>query len=326
MPQRAAIPYIRRMKNIVVLGGSGFVGAPVCEHLVRAGWQLTVPTRRRRHAQGIQHLPGLTVLEMDVHDEAALTAAMAGHSAVLNLVAILHGDAAAFDRVHVQLVEKIARACVANGVGHLVHISALGADPARAGTAPSNYLRSKSAAEAVLVRTAQTTQGHPPLRVSVLRPSVIFGAHDQFMNVFAKLQAIFPVIPLAGADARFQPVWVCDVAQAVLQVLSMQAGGGVRTWELVGPDVLRLRDLVHMAGVFSGAGGGRGRPIVGLPMWAARIQAFVMERAPGAPLMSRDNLDSMRVDNVATPGMPGLESLGIRAAALAPVARAYLRR
>ncbi|NBX05331.1 MAG: complex I NDUFA9 subunit family protein [Betaproteobacteria bacterium] len=310
------------MKNIFVLGGSGFVGAHVCEQLVRAGWQITVPTRRRRHAQGIQHLPGLTVLEMDVHDEAALTRAMAGHSAVLNLVAILHGDAAAFARTHVQLAEKISRACAVNGVSELVQISALGADPARAETAPSHYLRSKSAAEAVLVRASAAQTG---LRVSVLRPSVIFGSNDQFMNVFAKLQAIFPFIPLAGADARFQPVW--DVAQAVVRVLSVPPGsGGVHTWELVGPDVLRLRDLVHMAGVFSGAGAGKGRPIVGLPMWVARIQAFVMELAPGAPVMSRDNLDSMRVDNVATPGMPGLAELGIRAAALEPVARAYLRR
>ena len=318
------MPYSRRMKNIFVLGGSGFVGAHVCEQLVRAGWQITVPTRRRRHAQGIQHLPGLTVLEMDVHDEAALTRAMAGHSAVLNLVAILHGDAAAFARTHVQLAEKISRACAANGVSQWVQISALGADPARAETAPSHYLRSKSAAEAVLVRASAAQAG---LRVSVLRPSVIFGAKDQFLNVFAKLQAIFPFIPLAGADARFQPVWVCDVAQAVVRVLSVPPGsGGVHTWELVGPDVLRLRDLVHMAGVFSGAGAGKGRPIVGLPMWVARIQAFVMELAPGAPVMSRDNLDSMRVDNVATPGMPGLAELGIRAAALEPVARAYLRR
>lgn len=310
------------MKNIFVLGGSGFVGAHVCEQLARAGWQITVPTRRRRHAQAIQHLPGLTVLEMDVHAEQALTQAMAGHSAVVNLVAILHGNAAAFARAHVELAEKITRACTANGVSQLVHISALGADPAHAGRAPSHYLRSKSAAEAVLDRASAAQAG---LRVSVLRPSVIFGANDQFMNVFAKLQAIFPVIPLAGADARFQPVWVCDVAQAVVRVLDQPPpGSGVRTWELVGPEVLRLRDLVHMAGVFSGAGAGKGRPIVGLPMWAARIQAFAMELAPGAPLMSRDNLDSMRVDNVATAGMPGLADLGITPSALEPLARAYL--
>ena len=318
------MPYSRRMKNIFVLGGSGFVGAHVCEQLVRAGWLVTVPTRRRVKAQAIQHLPGLTVLEMDVHDEAALTRAVAGHSAVVNLVAILHGDATAFARTHVQLAEKIARACVANGVSQLVQVSALGADPARAEAAPSNYLRSKSAAEGVL---AKASAAHPALRVSVLRPSVIFGANDQFMNVFAKLQAIFPFIPLAGADARFQPVWVCDVAQAVVRVLDLPpVGSGVRIWELVGPDVLRLRDLVHMAGVFSGAGAGKGRPVIGLPMWAARIQAFAMELAPGAPLMSRDNLDSMRVDNVATPGMPGLAQLGITPAALEPVARVYLKR
>jgi NADH dehydrogenase len=191
-------------------------------------------------------------------------------------------------------------------------------------TAPSYYLRSKSAAEAVLVQVASASDA---LRVSLLRPSVIFGANDQFMNVFAKLQSIFPFIPLAGADARFQPVWVCDVAQAIVRVLALPPGGGsVHTWELVGPDVMRLRDLVHIAGVLSGAGAGKGRPIFGLPMWAARIQAFFMELAPGAPLMSRDNLDSMLVDNVATAGMPGLAQLGITAAAIEPVARGYLGR
>ena len=318
------MPYSRGMKNIFVLGGTGFVGAHVCEQLVRAGWQITVPTRRRVNAQAIQHLPGLTVLELDVHDEAALTRAMAGHSAVINLVAILHGDAATFAKIHVHLVEKIARACLANGVAQLVHVSALGADSARMTTAPSYYLRSKSAAEAVLVQVASASDA---LRVSLLRPSVIFGANDQFMNVFAKLQAVFPFIPLAGADARFQPVWVCDVAQAIVRVLALPPGGGaVHTWELVGPDVMRLRDLVHIAGVLSGAGAGKGRPIFGLPMWAARIQAFFMELAPGAPLMSRDNLDSMLVDNVATAGMPGLAQLGITAAAIEPVARGYLSR
>jgi len=318
------MPYSRGMKNIFVLGGTGFVGAHVCEQLVRAGWQITVPTRRRVNAQAIQHLPGLTVLELDVHDEAALTGAMVGHSAVINLVAILHGDAATFAKIHVHLVEKIARACLANGVAQLVHVSALGADSALMTTAPSYYLRSKSAAEAVLVQVASASDA---LRVSLLRPSVIFGANDQFMNVFAKLQSIFPFIPLAGADARFQPVWVCDVAQAIVRVLALPPGGGaVHTWELVGPDVMRLRDLVHIAGALSGAGAGKGRPIFGLPMWAARIQAFFMELAPGAPLMSRDNLDSMLVDNVATAGMPGLAQLGITAAAIEPVARGYLGR
>ena len=315
--------YSQRMKNILVLGGSGFVGAHVCEQLVRAGWTITVPTRRRVNAQAIQHLPGLTVLELDIHDQAALTRAMAGHTAVVNLVAILHGNAQAFERAHVQLAEKIAQACVANGVAQLVHISALGADPAHRDTAPSRYLRSKSAAEAVLV---QALAGQTDMRLSVLRPSVIFGARDKFLNVFAALQAVFPVIPLAGADARFQPVWVCDVAQAVVRVLALPPGDArVRTWELVGPQVMRLRELVHLAGVLSGAGGGHGRPIFGLPMWLARIQAFLMELAPGAPMMSRDNLDSMRLDNVASPHMPGLAELGIHAAALEPVASTYLR-
>ena len=317
------MPYSRRMKNIFVLGGSGFVGAHVCEQLVRAGWLVTVPTRRRVKAQAIQHLPGLTVLEMDVHDEAALIRAVAGHSAVVNLVAILHGDATAFARTHVQLAEKIARACVANGVSQLVQVSALGADPARAEAAPSNYLRSKSAAEGVL---AKASAAHPALRVSVLRPSVIFGANDKFLNVFARLQALFPVMPLACADARFQPLWVEDVASAVLGSLKqgLEQAPALRVYELAGTEVYTLRQLVQFAARNSGINQGRGRPVIGLPLWMGRIQAFMLGLMPGEPVMSQDNLDSMQLDNVASGGLPGLAALGITASSLQAIGPQYL--
>ena len=140
------------MKHILVLGGTGFVGAHVCEKLVRAGFRVSVPTRRAVNARKVQHLPGLTVLECNVHDEAALTKAMAGADAVVNLVAILHGTPEAFDRVHRQLPEKIARACRAKGVRHLVHISALGTDHRAPQNCPSNYLRSKGRGEAALMQ------------------------------------------------------------------------------------------------------------------------------------------------------------------------------
>jgi len=315
------------MKNVLVLGGSGFVGAHVCEKLVRQGYTVTVPTRRRSNAQGIQHLPQLTVLELDVHNQAALQRAVAGHDVVVNLVAILHGSQAAFHKAHVELPQKLVRACAAAGVKQLVHVSALGADAQQPDAAPSMYLRSKGQGEAALMQAAKGgADGGTAFALTVLRPSVIFGAEDKFLNLFAKLQKVFPFMPLAGAHAKFQPVWVQDVAAAVVCSLQDRAAAlpNPRVVELCGPDVYTLKELVQMAGQFSGANAGRGRPVLPLPRWAGYLQALCMECLPGAPLMSRDNLDSMKVDNVHTSGMPGLQSLGITHAALQPIAQQYL--
>ena len=315
------------MKNIMVLGGTGFVGAHVCEKLVRQGFNVTVPTRRRRNAQRVQHLPSVTVLELNVHNEAALTQALAGHDAVVNLVAILHGTPAAFDKAHVVLPQALARACAANGVHRLVHISALGANDQRPGTAPSEYLRSKGRGEAVLLHPAVSA---PVLDVTVLRPSVIFGAEDKFLNLFAKLQAVFPVMPLACAGAKFQPVWVEDVADAVVHCLvrpvAIHAAQALpRIVEACGPDVFTLKELVQLSARLAGINEGLGRPVLALPVALGRLQAWMMELAPGEPLMSRDNLDSMRQDNVASGQLPGLGALGIRPGALEPIAAQYLR-
>lgn len=314
------------MQSILVLGGTGFVGTQVCKQLVQLGLGVTLPTRRSSSARHLQHLPGVTVLEMNVHDEAALARAAAGHDAVVNLIAILHGNAAAFDKAHVVLPQKLARVCQAQAVGKLVHVSALGVNDARPGLAPSEYLRSKGRGEAVLHRAAADTA----LELTILRPSVIFGAQDKFLNLFARLQAVFPVMPLAGAHARFQPVWVDDVATAVVRSLQrsmvhQSPGAAMRIVEACGPEVFTLKELVQMAAQLSGVNHGRGRPVMALPDGLARLQAMLMEMAPGPTLMSRDNLDSMKVDNVASGLLPGLQALGITPAALKPIARGYLR-
>jgi len=306
------------MKRILLLGGTGFVGRHVCEHLARLGWSMTVPTRRAANASAVQHLPRLTVLEADVHDEATLRQLLVGHDAVINLVAILHGDDAAFQRTHVELPEKLARACLSTGVKRLLHVSALGAEPGAADTAPSRYLRSKSRGEALLQQAA--AQG---LQLTVLRPSVIFGADDRFLNLFAALQRVFPVMPLAGARARFQPVWVEDVARALVHCLQDTRTIGL-TYELGGPSVHTLKELVQLAGRAAGIRQGRGRPVIPLPMAIGRVQALMMELAPGQPLMSRDNLDSMKIDNVLTGRVPGFAALGITPTGPAAVAPAYL--
>ncbi len=313
------------MKKVFILGGTGFVGARVCAQMLQQGWFVTVPTRSLGKAGPVA--AGLTRLELDVHDEAALTRALLGQDAVVNLVAILHGTLAQFQHVHVSLVEKLARACVAAGVKQLVHVSAIGVSAQQPLSAPSMYLRSKGQGEAALLRAAGLSEP-PAFALTILRPSVIFGAQDKFLNVFASLQKKLPLMPLAGAGARFQPVWVEDVASAVQRSLTRDAlamrMGAAMIVEACGPDVFTLRELVQIAARLSGVRGGRGRPVLALPNWLARVQATLMERLPGEPVMSRDNLDSMKLDNVASGALPGLDALGIKVTALAGIAAAYL--
>ena len=297
--------------RIVLLGGTGFVGRATCARLVAAGGgggtQLVVPTRRLSHGRGVQFLPTVELVQANVHDTAQLARSLRGAQAVVNLVAILHGSAADFEQVHVALPKRLAAICRGEGVRRIVHVSALGASP----QAPSHYLRSKAAGEQAL-RDAG-------LELTVLRPSVIFGAEDRLLNLFAALQSVAPFVPLAGARARFQPVWVEDVAEAIVRCLQRRDTIG-QTLQCAGPKVFTLAELVHLAGSLAG----HPRPVLPLPDSLARLQALLLESLPGSPLMSRDNLDSMQVPNVATPGQPGLQALGIEPASLEAVAPTYL--
>lgn len=296
-------------QRIAVLGGTGFVGRSICEQLMRrsAAGAIVVPTRRAMHANVVLALPTVEVRVADVHDDAALRSVLAGCDAVINLVAILHGSVAAFEQVHVALPRRLAAACVAAGIRRVLHISALGVGD----QAPSAYLRSKTAGEAALRAAA--------LDLTLFRPSLIFGAQDHLLNLFARLQALFPVMPLAGGNARIQPVWVEDVAEAIVRSLDTPATIG-QTIECTGPEVFTLADLVRLAGRWSG----HERPILPLPMPLGRLQALLMECLPGTPLMSRDNLDSLKAPNVASGKLPGLASLGIVPASLAQIAPTYL--
>jgi uncharacterized protein YbjT (DUF2867 family) len=299
------------MKKVLILGGTGFVGWHLCEKLIEAQYEVTVVTRRSSNARHLLTLPMLEIVEADVYDSAALARVLAGHDAVVNLIAILHGSEDAFEKAHVALPQTLVRACEASGVRRVVHVSALGASL----TSASKYQRSKARGEAVLITSE--------LDVTVLRPSVMFGAGDQFLNTFAKLQQFFPVIPLAGSQARFQPVWVDDVASALLRCLQDSSTVG-QVFEICGPEVFTLKQLVELAGRWAGVNGGRGRTVLGLPAPLARLQAALMELAPGDPMLTRDNLDAMKVDNVATGWLPGLSALGIKPAALAAIAPSYL--
>lgn len=298
-------------ERILVLGGTGFVGRSVCEKLVErqggAGRGIVVPTRRLGHGRHLQMLPGLQLVEADLHDDAQLARLVAGCDAVVNLVAVLQGDEQRFRHVHVELPRRVAAACRTAGVKRLVHVSALGV----AENAPSQYLRSKAQGEKVLKEAG--------LDLTVLRPSLIFGAHDRLLNLFAAMQAVAPLVPLAGADSRYQPVWVDDVARAVVRCLDDPSTIG-QTYECAGPDVLTLRQIVQSAGRWAG----HPRAVIGLPGTLATLQAVAMELLPGEPLMSRDNLASMRVPNVASGTLPGLAALGIQPAAMAAIAPGYL--
>ncbi len=293
------------MKKIVITGGTGFVGRSVCERLFEqsAGCRLVVPTRRRANGRELLPLPTVDLIECDLHDPKALRAVLAGADALVHLVAILHGSAEDFDRVHVQLPRQLAAACAAAGVRRVVHVSALGVSE----QAPSNYLRSKAAGEAVWQQALAVPGGE----LTILRPSVIFGAEDRFSNLFVQLQRLFPLLPLAAADARFQPVWVGDVAQAVANSLARRPQPGPLI-ECAGPEVMTLQQIVQRVGSLAGCR----RPVWALPEAVGRLQAALMGLLPGEPLMSRDNLLSMRVPNVASGSLPGLETLGITPASI----------
>jgi NADH dehydrogenase len=245
----------------------------------------------------IQMLPGVSVVQADVFDHSRLSALIREHDAVVNLIAILHGSAKAFDRIHVQWVRQLAQACVDAGVRRLIHVSALGASE----QAPSLYQRSKARGEAVLQSFIEQGQ----LAVTILRPSVIFGDDDAFINLFAKLQTYFPVMPLAGAATRFQPVWVGDVAKAIGLCLQQKSTRS-QIYEACGPEVLTLKELVRIAGRFKGCE----RKVMALPYALGYLQALLLECLPGKTLMSRDNLASMQVDNVSAQAQ-GLMALGV---------------
>jgi uncharacterized protein YbjT (DUF2867 family) len=291
--------------TVAVLGGSGFVGRHVCHSLASAGYRVRVATRDRERAKkNLILLPTADVVVADVHDPVQLAAFVRGTDAIVNLIGVLHGGRGGhgFQAAHVELARKVVAACRANGIGRLLHMSALGASTA----APSAYLRSKGEAEAIVADSG--------LAWTVFRPSVIFGREDSFLNLFAQLLKLLPVVMLGSPTARFQPVFVEDVAAAFVKSLA-DLGSHGRRYELCGPRVYTLRELVE----FVAATTGKRRPIIGLNDGLSYLQAFVMEWLP-VKLLTRDNYYSMKVDSVCDGAFP----FGITPTALEAVAPSWL--
>ncbi len=299
--------------TVAVIGGSGFVGRHICHLLAAEGYRVRVATRDRELAkEQLILLPTADVVVADVHDPAQLREFLHGAEAAINLVGVLHDGRAnrSFREAHVELARKVAAACRECGIQRLLHMSALNAGP----DGPSAYLRTKGEAEAI-VRGAG-------LESTIFRPSVVFGRDDSFLNLFEKALRFSFFLPLACPNARFQPVYVEDVAAAFVKSLE-DLGSLGKAYDLCGPRVYTLRELVQYVCKVTD----RHRLIIGLNDHLSYFQAFTMELFPLKQilraldmLMTRDNYYSMQADSVCACAFP----FGIAPTALEAVAPAWL--
>jgi NADH dehydrogenase len=298
------------LQSIAVLGGTGFLGTRLVARLIKDGHQVTVLSRDREQHKHLLVLPGLTLENCDVYVEAQLSERFRGKDVVINLIGILNErgfSGSGFRRAHTELTQGVLQAARSAGVARLLQVSALKA----ATDAPSYYLRSKGEAEKLI------RESGPALDWTIFQPSVMFGPGDSFLNRFAALLRAIPLVfPLARPDARFQPVLVDDVVEALLRCLHGGASSR-QTYELGGPKIYTLREIVGLVGKLTG----QRRWIVGLPDFAARLQALAMDFVPGRPFSS-DNYRSLTVDSVCTGD--GFAKLGIKPQSMPASARQYL--
>ncbi|MCB4820717.1 complex I NDUFA9 subunit family protein [Roseicella aerolata] len=299
-------------KVATVFGGSGFIGRYVVQRLAHLDYVVRVATTHPDKARFLQtqgRVGQIVPLAAGVDDPGAVARAVAGADLVVNLVGILHerkpGD---FQRIHREGAATVARLAAEAGVERLVHVSAIGADP----DSPSRYGRTKGEGEAA-VRAAF------PAAV-ILRPSIVFGPEDQFFNRFAGMARMLPFMPVVAGNARFQPVYVGDVADAVMAAAARDDAAG-KTYELGGPRAMSFRELLR----FILDTTGHRRPMLDMPGGLVRLQARLSEFLPNPPL-TRDQLLMLQRDNVVAPGAPGLAELGIAPKSVEAVVPGYLKR
>lgn len=306
-------------KLVTIYGGSGFVGRYVARRMAKEGWRVRVAVRRPNEALFVRTYGVVGQVEpvlCNIRDDASVRAAMDGAEAVVNCVGILVREGKnTFDAVQADGAARIARIAAEEGVERLVHVSAIGADA----KSPSAYARTKAAGETGVLAVFP--------KAVILRPSIVFGQEDQFFNRFASMARLGLVLPVVGAETRYQPVYVDDVAQAAVMGVLGQAKPGV--YELGGPEVRTFRQLmVEMLGVIN-----RRRLVLNLPFGVARIMAAgfdFFQIATGGiftnRLLTRDQVKNLARDNVVAEGAKGFEALGILPTPMAAVLPDYLWR
>lgn len=297
---------------VTVFGGSGFIGRYVVKRLAEQGHVVRVAVRNSERATFLKPMGAVgqvVLLAVSVNNEAEVLRAVEGADWVVNLIGILAerrpGD---FTRLQTEGPARIARLATANGVSRLVHVSAIGADP----RSQSLYGSSKGEGE------RQVLANFPD--ATILRPSIVFGPEDQFFNRFAEMARLLPFLPVISGSSRFQPVYVGDVADAVMAALTLNGVGG-QIFELGGPDILTMREL--LASILRMTG--RDRPLITIPPAIARLQAAVLQHVPGKPL-TPDQLKMLETDNVVAPGAKGLVDLGLAPTPIDMIVPNYLRR
>ncbi|MDX8352470.1 complex I NDUFA9 subunit family protein [Cognatiyoonia sp. IB215182] len=303
---------------VTIFGGSGFVGRYIARRMAKEGWRVRVAVRNVNEAMFVRPYGVVGQVEpvfCNIRDDASVAAVTDGSDAVVNCVGVLDEVGKnTFAAVQAEGAERIARVAASLGVGRMVHVSAIGADA----QAASQYSRTKAAGEAGVIQ-------HMPGAV-ILRPSIIFGPEDQFFNRFAAMSRLGPILPVVGANTRFQPVFVDDVAAAAVKGVLGEAEGGI--YELGGPDVNSFRELMQQMLVIIR----RRRLIMNIPFWAARMMAagFTLARALSLGLIrgpvTADQVRNLAVDNVVSAEAKGLEDLGIRPTAMEAVLPDYLWR
>jgi NADH dehydrogenase len=297
---------------VTVVGGSGFLGRYIVQRLAEAGLRVRVAVRHPETALFLKPLGSLGQVQLvhgNITSDAQMAAAFDGAAAGVNLVGILaESGKQRFDAVQAEGAGRAARAAAAAGVRHYVQVSAIGADAA----SPVPYARSKAQGEAAVLAAIPTA--------TILRPSLVIGPEDQFLNRFAAMARLSPVLPVIAGNTRFQPVFVMDVAAAVVAALNSPAAAG-RTYELGGADVLSFRAILAMINAETR----QQRRLLEVPGWIAALMAKLGDVLPFMPMTS-DQLAMLGKDNVVTSGMPGLADLGVLPTPMAAFVPAMLER